>query len=79
MFKFTNISDKNEEFNVHDHLLDSYDLLIGGVDASFINISQKAQDYILDKPNSAEEKSQGISIIADAKMDRKASYSIQFI
>ena len=79
MFKFADISDKNEEFNVHDHLLDSYDLLIGGVDASFINISKKTQDYILDKPNSAEEKSQGISIIADAKMDRKASYSIQFI
>ena len=59
--------------------IDSYDSLIEGVEASFINISKKAQEHILDKLNSSAEKFQGISIIVDPKTDRKANYSIQFI
>jgi len=58
---------------------DSYDSLIEGVEASFIKISKKAQEHILDKLNSSAEKFQGISIIVDPKTDRKANYSIQFI
>ena len=59
--------------------IDSYDSLIEGVEASFIKISKKAQEHILDKLNSSAEKLQGISIIIDPKSDRKANYSIQFI
>ena len=59
--------------------IDSYDSLIEGVEASFINISKKAQEHILDKLNSSEEKFEGSSIILDPKTDRKAKYSIQFI
>ena len=59
--------------------IDSYDSLIEGVEASFIKISKKAQEHILDKLNSSAEKFQGISIIVDPKTDRKANYSIQFI
>ncbi len=59
--------------------IDSYDSLIEGVEASFINITKKAQEHILDKLNSSAEKFQGISIIVDPKTDRKANYSIQFI
>jgi len=59
--------------------IDSYNSLIEGVEASFINISKKAQEHILDKLNSSAEKSQGVSIIVDPKTDRKANYSIQFI
>ena len=60
-------------------IIDSYDSLIEGVEASFINISKKAQEHILDKLNSSAEKFQGISIIVEPKSDRKANYSIQFI
>ena len=59
--------------------IDSYDSLIEGVEASFINISKKAQEHILDKLNSSAEKFQGISIIIDPKTDHKANYSIKFI
>ena len=59
--------------------IDSYDSLIEGVEASFIKISKKAQEHILDKLNSSAEKFQGISIIVDPKTDRKANYSIEFI
>ena len=59
--------------------IDSYDSLIGGVDASFIDISQKAQDHIKKFLNASSEKIQGVSIIIETKTERKANYSIQFI
>jgi len=59
--------------------IDSYDSLIGGVDASFIDISQKAQDHIKKFLNASSKKIQGVSIIIETKTERKANYSIQFI
>jgi len=59
--------------------IDSYDSLIGGVDASFIDISQKAQEHISNFLNASTEKFKGISIIIETKTERKANYSIQFI
>jgi len=53
--------------------------LIGGVDASFIDISQKAQEHISNFLNASAEKFKGISIIIETKTDSKANYSIQFI
>jgi len=59
--------------------IDSYDSLIGGVDSSFINISQKAQEHISNFINASPEKFKGVSIIVEIKTDSKANYSIQFI
>jgi len=59
--------------------IDSYDSLVGGVDASFIDISRKAQDHIKKFLNASSEKIQGVSIIIETKTERKANYSIQFI
>ena len=59
--------------------IDSYDSLIGGVDASFIDISRKAQDHIKKFLKASSEKIQGVSIIIETKTERKANYSIQFI
>jgi Fe/S biogenesis protein NfuA len=59
--------------------IDSYDSLIGDVDASFIDISRKAQDHIKKFLNASSEKIQGVSIIIETKTERKANYSIQFI
>jgi len=59
--------------------IDSYDSLIGGVDASFIDISPKAQDHIKKFLNASSEKIQGVLIIIETKTDSKANYSIQFI
>ena len=59
--------------------INSYDSLIGGVDASFIDISRKAQDHIKKFLNASSEKIQGVSIIIETKTERKANYSIQFI
>jgi len=59
--------------------IDSYDSLIGGVDASFIDIRRKAQDHIKKFLNASSEKIQGVSIIIETKTERKANYSIQFI
>ena len=59
--------------------IDSYDSLIGGVDASFFDISRKAQDNIKRFLNASSEKIQGVSIIIETKTERKANYSIQFI
>ena len=53
--------------------------MIGGVDASFIDISRKAQDHIKKFLNASSEKIQGVSIIIETKTERKANYSIQFI
>ena len=61
------------------YFIDSYDLLIGGVDASFIDISQKAQEHITSFIKDSAEKFQGISIIIETKTELKANYSIQFI
>ena len=61
------------------YFIDSYDSLIGGVDASFIDISQKAQEHISNFLNASAEKFKGISIIIETKTDSKANYSIQFI
>ena len=61
------------------YFIDSYNSLIGGVDASFIDISQKAQDHIKKFMNASSEKIQGVSIIIETKTERKANYSIQFI
>jgi len=61
------------------YFIDSYDSLIGGVDASFIDISQKAQEHISNFLNASAEEFKGISIIIETKTDSKANYSIQFI
>ena len=60
-------------------IIESYDLLLEGCDASFVSLSKKAQDYVSEMLNASKEKSQGISIIVEPKTDRKANYSIQFI
>ena len=59
--------------------IDSYDSLIGGVDASFIDISRKAQDHIKKFLNASSKKIQGVSIIIETKTERKANYSVQLI
>lgn len=59
--------------------IDTYDSLIGGVDASFIDISLKAQEYIKKFNNESSEKNQGVSIIIETKTERKANYSIQLM
>ena len=54
------------------YFIDSYYSLIGGVDASFIKISDDAKKRIIaDK--------QSIQIIIETKTDRKANYSIGFL
>ena len=54
------------------YFIDSYDSLIGGVDASFINISDDAKKRII-------ANKQSIQIIIETKTDRKANYSIGFV
>jgi len=49
-----------------------YDSLIGGVDASFINISLDARGYLL------KEKIELLHLIIEIKTERKANYSIAF-
>ena len=49
------------------YFIDSYDSLIGGVDESFIDISQKAQEHISNFLNASAEKFKGISIIIETK------------
>ena len=61
------------------YFTDSYEALYEGVDASFLDISDEAKSYILDKLDPKAGKTQGIEIIVDAKTDRKANYSIQFV
>ena len=61
------------------YFTDSYEALYEGVDASFLDISDEAKNYILDKLDPKAGKTQGIEIIVDAKTDRKANYSIQFV
>ena len=61
------------------YIIDSYDSLMGGVDASYINLSLKAQENISNYLNVSVEKYQGILLVVVPKMDRKANYSIQFI
>jgi len=54
------------------YFIDSYDSLIGGVDASFIKISDDAKKRII-------ANKQSIQIIIETKTDRKANYSIGFV
>ena len=61
------------------YFADSYEALLAGVDASFIVLSDEANNYILEKLDPKAAKSQGIEIIVDAKSDRKANYSINFV
>ena len=61
------------------YFTDSYVALYEGVDTSFIDISDEAKNYILDKLDLEEGKTQGIEIIVDPKSDRKANYSIEFV
>ena len=61
------------------YFADSYEALYAGVDASFIVLSDEANKYILEKLDPKSTKSQGIEIIVDAKSDRKANYSINFV
>ena len=58
---------------------DSYEALYAGVDASFIDISDDANNYILEKLDPKSAKTNGVEIIVDAKSDRKANYSINFV
>ena len=55
------------------YFIDSYVDLYEGVDTSFIDISDEAKNYILDKLDLEEGKTQGIEIIVDPKSDRKAN------
>ena len=61
------------------YFTDSYEALYEGMDASFLDISDEAKNYILDKLDPNAGKTQGIEIIVDPKTDRKANYSIQFV
>ena len=61
------------------YFTDSYEAIYEGIDASFLDISDEAKNYILDKLDPKAGKTQGIEIIVDAKTDRKANYSIQFV
>ena len=55
------------------YLVDSYDVLLKGVDVSFINISIDARGYLLD------EKISAIHLIIEPKTDKKANYSIALL
>ena len=46
---------------------------------SFIDLNDDANNYILEKLDPKAGKTQGIEIIVDAKSDRKANYSINFV
>ena len=61
------------------YFADSYEALYAGVDASFIDLRDEANNYILEKIDPKAAKTQGIEIIVDAKSDRKANYSINFV
>ena len=61
------------------YFADSYEALYAGVDASFIDLSDEANRYILEKLDPKEVKTKGVEIIVDAKSDRKANYSINFV
>ena len=61
------------------YFTDSYETLCKGIDATFLDISEEAQSYILDKLAPKAAKTQGIEIIIDAKTDYKANYSIKFV
>jgi len=61
------------------YFADSYEALYAGVDASFIDLSDDANRYILEKLDPKEVKTKGVEIIVDAKSDRKANYSINFV
>ena len=61
------------------YIIDSYDSLMGGVDASFINLSLTAQEHISNYLNNSEDKYQGILLVVEPKMERKANYSVEFI
>jgi Fe/S biogenesis protein NfuA len=61
------------------YIIDSYNTLIGGIDASFINLSLEAQEQISNKLNVSADMFQGIIIDVAPIMDRKANYSVQFI
>jgi Fe/S biogenesis protein NfuA len=61
------------------YIIDSYNTLIGGIDASFINLSLEAQEQISNKLNVSADMFQGIMIDVAPIMDRKANYSVQFI
>ena len=61
------------------YFADSYEALYTGVDASFIDLSDDANKYILEKIDPKADKTQVVEIIVDAKSDRKANYSINFV
>ena len=61
------------------YIIDSYNTLIGGIDASFFNLSLEAQEQISNKLNVSADMFQGIIIDVAPIMDRKANYSVQFI
>ena len=61
------------------YFADSYEALYTGVDASFIDLSDNANKYILEKIDPKADKTQVVEIIVDAKSDRKANYSINFV
>ena len=61
------------------YFADSYEALYTGVDASFIDLSDDANKYILEKLDPKANKTQVVEIIVDAKSDRKANYSINFV
>ncbi|MDC0188235.1 NifU family protein [bacterium] len=61
------------------YFADSYEALFTGVDASFIDLSNNANKYILEKIDPNADKTQVVEIIVDAKSDRKANYSINFV
>ena len=61
------------------YLVDSYEALNAGVDASFLDLSDDANNYIIEKLDTKSDKKQGVEIIVDAKSDRKANYSIKFV
>ena len=61
------------------YIIDSYNTLIGGINASFFNLSLEAQEQISNKLNVSADMFQGIIIDVAPIMDRKANYSVQFI
>ena len=61
------------------YFTNSYNALYDEIDPTFIDISDEAKSYILEKIDSKGGENQGIEIIIDAKTDRKANYNIHFV
>ncbi len=61
------------------YFTESYEGLYKGVDSSFIDVSDEAKSFIIAELNSKGGETKGIEIVVEAKSDRKANFSVEFV